>query len=198
MYKSTLLATMIPRLLNFVTVSLAFLGAASAAVVPLEGEDGIYVVHTDDAGTEVHTKIADLDPALLNGTTPNTASLNKRAVAWPGGTYPVCVSLQWIGHYDFYDGGAWQYFYSACEEYSGHRFYNGDSLYSRYGTAVAYMCSYSNDGNPCSVGEWVDAVNWIAGTCSQRNNGYMESAYLTIPSWKKAYGYTTAGSGFCH
>ncbi|KAJ0161395.1 hypothetical protein CTA2_6297 [Colletotrichum tanaceti] len=191
---------MVSKFLSIITASLAFFAISSAHVVPLEGEDGIYVVRTDGTGSEVHTKIADLDHSLANATAAAAADaegLEKRAVAWPGGTYPVCVSLQWIGQYDFYTGGAWQYFYTGCQEAGGQRFYSGDTLYSRYGTAVAYMCSYSPSGNPCSVGEWVDAVNWIAGACPARGNGYMESAYLSIPGWKKAYGYTTAGSGFC-
>ncbi|KAK6223100.1 hypothetical protein QIS74_03945 [Colletotrichum tabaci] len=190
---------MVSKLLSVITASLAFFAASSAYVVPLEGEDGIYVVRTDGTGAEVHTKIADIDLSLANATAAATDAegLEKRAVAWPSGTYPVCVNLQWIGQWDFYNGGAWQYFYNGCLEEGGRRFYNGESLYSRYGTAVAYMCSYSPSGNPCNVGEWVDAVNWIAGTCSARGNGYMESAYLSIPGWKKAYGYTTAGSGFC-
>ncbi|KAF6823383.1 hypothetical protein CMUS01_10720 [Colletotrichum musicola] len=189
-----------PKFLATLVASLALFATSSALTVPEEGEDGIYLAHVDENGQEVHTKIADLDPATSLNVTDAVAAaaLDKRAINWPSGTYPTCVNLQWLGHWDFYDGGAWNYFYDACYDVGSQRFYNGDSLYSRYGSAVAYMCSYSNSGNPCNIQEWVDAVNWLAGTCSQRNGGNMVSAYLTIPAWKKAYGYTTAGSGFCH
>lgn len=183
---------MVPKFLTTLVASLALFATSSAFVVPAEGEDGIYTVHVDETGQEVHTKIADLDPTTaLNVTEDAAAALDKRAVSWPSGTYPVCVNLQWLGHWDFYDGGAWNYFYNACYDVGSQRFYNGDSLYSRYGTAVAYMCSYSNSGNPCNIQEWVDAVNWLAGTCSQRNGGNMVSGEFSFffGPWCKVPGH---------
>jgi len=60
---------------------------------------------------------------------------------------------------------------------------------------VAYLCSYQS--NPCSTREWVDAVSWVQASCHGTDGPYIAPGYLSIPAWKKAYGYVSADSVFC-
>ncbi|OHF02688.1 hypothetical protein CORC01_02084 [Colletotrichum orchidophilum] len=183
-----------------------------ATRVPPGTQQGTYIVTLSPEGQEIHARLPDINHdnahvlPLPPPPPPPPPQSPRGATAWPSHTAPLCSDSPWIGTYDLYhDNGARNAFSSQCAALAGARLGNGDKIYSHWGDAVAYMCSYAGSGggggggggNPCVVQEWVDAVDWAAASCAGRNGGYMECAYLSIPGWKKAYGYTHINTSFC-
>ncbi|KAF2128193.1 hypothetical protein P153DRAFT_358301 [Dothidotthia symphoricarpi CBS 119687] len=168
---------------------LAIASLTSGFTIPEGLAEGVYTASINDDGTHNFTLISDTPSA------PSVPALSKRATTWPSGTKPVCTGGTMLGHYDFYDGGAWGNFWSHCQSLGGTKIGSGSSIFSYWGNAVAYMCAYGP--NPCSVVEWGDAVNWAQNACPYTSGAYVEPAYLNIPSWKKSYGYTNSKTSFC-
>jgi len=175
------------------TIALA-LATAQAYIIPANLTEGVYTVTTAADGTELLTKLSDIN---TNSTNPVLA---KRSTTWPYRTSPVCPTDQrFLKYYDLYSGGAYNSFFGQCQSVGDTKFGNGAKLFSYWGGAVAYMCSYSsvNGGNPCNAQEWADAVSWVQNSCYGRDGPFVQPGWLSIPEWKKAYGYANADTAFC-
>ncbi|KAK0724651.1 hypothetical protein B0H67DRAFT_607143 [Lasiosphaeris hirsuta] len=185
------------NLVHILTATLALSAGVVGITIPANQTEGVYTVTTGADGQDVFVRIGDITPGPLTeaAAISGPGRLGRRATTWPQKTNPICPEARYLKHYDFYDGGAWQGFYSSCQSVGDTRFKNGKAVYAFWGGAVAYMCSYQS--NPCNVQEWVDAVNWVQNSCRGVDGPYFAPGYLSIPAWKKAYGYANSETSFC-
>ncbi|KAK1520220.1 hypothetical protein CPAR01_15271 [Colletotrichum paranaense] len=225
---------MISRPFHHLTILIASAGPVLSTLVPPGSQQGTYIVTLTPEGEELHTRVSGIPDIhavedklspFSQATPPLTPHLPRRdATSWPSDTKPLCSDSPWIttAAFNSNPNGARNAFAAQCAALNGKRLGYREKIYSHWGEAVAYMCSYAGSGdvgngrdggNPCVVQEWVDAVEWAARACGGRNgDGYMEcgrvkvyeradfgngTAYLTIPGWKKAYGYTHINTSFC-
>lgn len=161
--------------------SILFLSAASGSALSQTIElpdlaDGSYIISIDGDSqitwTDITANVTNSPPlAIPKHDAASTSSRLRKRYNWPSGTYPWCPGGDWLLQDDFYQH-SWNAFYSACAA-GGDNQFPANSVFVQYqGTAVSYMCAYT--ANPCHVDEWVDAVNWAAGNCAGRGNGWME------------------------
>jgi len=185
---------MAQKLFFILTAILALFSAAVAFTVPKNQTEGVYIALIDDDGNEVHSKVGEITPGPVPPeVAPTFNNLTKRTT-WPYKTSPRCSQAPWLPMDDFYNR-AWNIFYSNCWSLGDTKIRG--SLYSHWGGAVAYMCSYSAGGSICRPQEWVDAVNWVSNSCHGRSGGWMEAGWLSIPGWYKTYGYANSATPFC-
>ncbi|KAK4124421.1 hypothetical protein N657DRAFT_595284 [Parathielavia appendiculata] len=187
------------KLSSILFSSAAFGSALSQTIQLPELPDGSYIMSLDDDGKLTWTDItanvtSSPAPAIPKRDAAGSSSRIHKRFNWPSGTYPWCPGGDWFLLTDFYDHG-WDAFYATCAAGGGYKFPRNTVLTEYQGTSVSYMCAYTT--NPCNVNEWVDAVNWAAGNCHGRSNGWMEPGYLHVPAWNKRYGYAKAGSSIC-
>ncbi|KAH9204366.1 hypothetical protein DL95DRAFT_398582 [Leptodontidium sp. 2 PMI_412] len=187
------------KLSSVLALSAAFSSALSQTIQLPELADGTYLISIDGDGKQILTDMTvnttDTTPVAIpkRETTSINSRINKR-FNWPSGTYPWCPGGDWFLQSDFYDHG-WDAFYGACAANGDYKFPRGSVFVQYQGNSVSYMCAYTT--NPCSVDEWIDAVNWVSSNCAGRSNGWMEPGYLNIPGWNKRYGYAKSGSSIC-
>ncbi|KAK3398165.1 hypothetical protein B0T20DRAFT_353832 [Sordaria brevicollis] len=163
--------------------SLASSAMAKSLVIPQDLADGAYIISEEADGTQITTDLGN-----ITSTTSTDSIVDKRAVTWPSGTYPWCPGGNVFVDTDFYDH-AWGLFYDSCKALGNSKIPNGGRLVVKWGSVVAYMCSYGS--NPCRTAEWGEAVSWIAGVCTNAPRLYREAAYLHIPGWQKVSSYHT-------
>lgn len=84
------------------------------------------------------------------------SSWPPRAVTYCGDSYIQASDLRDKAQVDFAD---------QCERTNAAFLTSLRAVYAAYGTAVAYMCNFSESGNPCSSAEWLDALGLIAEKC---------------------------------
>jgi hypothetical protein len=170
---------------------------ATAFTVPEDLPDGFYSADIDSNGE----LIAGTEIKLLRARTPEddrvAAELNsKRGLApsriTPRVTLPphhiICKYNQAynLDHYDnalVLIGGAWR----------GGRIGNGQASFSKWNTAVIYMCSYDPNGSPAWKDEYMLTDARMNSYCGARDT----SAYVTIAAWSKHYGRERAGNKIC-
>jgi len=178
-------------------VFLATLATLTTAFkLPANLADGAYEVTINPStGAEEMITIP-----IANSTSvpaPPKPSRLQRRVNWPSGTEPKCAN-NFFWEVDFYEL-SYNGFYQACE----YHFKRGDKLkdkravFVKSGSSVSYMCNYSSKGNPCSPEEWWDAVDKVARQCSTGRDGWRQGGHLSIPSWKKTYGFENSDADFC-
>jgi hypothetical protein len=152
-----------------------FIASGAAITIPADQDNGIYTVEIID-GEEIFTKVSELDiPTTELRSLGSRDSESVRLQArfdWPGDAKPYCND-DYLWSDNLYHG-AYDAFWDKCYAKRYEYFY-GKSLYAKYGQAVAYMCNYSNSGNPCQVSEFADAVNWISGACKGGSNGWKQA-----------------------
>jgi hypothetical protein len=175
----------IMRISNLSSLVLALAGLATAIVVPANLPDGSYLAVVNEAGNSTFELIGDVPTESLRNLPPRNTSKNprKRETTWPGNTNTVCPSGTWLIQSDFYKG-AYDTFWSTCQGFGDRHLPSNTALLSKYGTALAYMCTY-NDKNPCKVSEWADAVGWIHSECTRRGDTVMPPGWLHIGDWHK-------------
>jgi hypothetical protein len=176
-------SSFIMKLIFILSLATFFGTALSSIKLPENLADGTYILSFDNDGKEVWTDITasviDAPPhqgSKFNVTGDGTTSnLHKRSFNWPSGTYASCPGGDWFLQKEFYDR-SWNSFWNACRSNGNHKFPRGTGLFQTQGTALSYMCSFTE--NPCATAEWEDAVNWVAGNCIGRSNGWMEPGML--------------------
>lgn len=125
--------------------------------IPENATSGYYAVTISPSGNEIHT-------LLSPSTNPPNQKRNPSA-GWPPNPKTYCGD-SYIEASDF-TAKVLPDFQSRCDR-TNQEFLKGSSamaVYSLHGTAVAYMCNFSNHGNPCSSAEFVDSVRKIQETC---------------------------------
>ena len=152
---------------------------AQTLPVPEDLADGVYLITIDNDGSSQITK----QLANVTGTTTTTTTTDdsspvskrrfgkKRAYNWPSGTYPYCPGGNWFLQNDFYNR-AFDSFWNTCASLGSYKIPAGARLVAKQGTSVAYMCAFTT--NPCNTNEFGNAVDWTAGSCAARSNGWME------------------------
>ncbi|KXH67405.1 hypothetical protein CSAL01_02587 [Colletotrichum salicis] len=172
---------MISTPFHHLTILTALAAPVLSTLVPPGSQQGTYIVTLTPEGRELHTRIPDVD------IPPPPHHLRRDTTTWPPDTTKaICSDSPWITTADFasHPNGARNAFAAQCAALNGKRLGYREKIYSHWGDAVAYMCSYAgsgdvgngkNGGNPCVVQEWVDAVEWAARDCGGRNgDGFME------------------------
>ena len=163
----------------FALVVAIAIAVADAFTIPSDLPDGIYAVTASTAsGSDELVFLRNVDHAAgsakrQDNTITGSNRLSKR-VNWPKDTSPHCTG-NYFWEIDFYSF-SYQGFYKACTKHfnNGDRIKEKRAVFQKYGTSVAYMCNYSSKGNPCDPSEWAEAVQWIANTCNDVENGWRQ------------------------
>jgi hypothetical protein len=168
------------KLSSIFFLSAAFGSALSQTIQLPDLADGSYIISIDGDGKQIWTDItANVTnappPAIPKPDAVSTNSRLRKRFSWPSGTYPWCPGGDWFLQNDFYQH-SWGAFYDNCASGGDHKFPKNSVLAEYQGSSVSYMCAYT--ANRCNVDEWSDAVNWAAGNCHGRSNGWMEPGML--------------------
>ncbi|RFU25644.1 hypothetical protein B7463_g10696, partial [Scytalidium lignicola] len=174
---------------------LLFLATLSSAFKFTEDhEDGIYFLTIGDDGNEAYTLMDQNLTDVSGAAPPYSARLGRRYQYLPSDSIAYC-NPNVVDMNDFYQV-AYNKFWSICINLGNTRVGEKQAVAAKSQTTVAYMCDYAE--NPCNVNEWWESVGWISSVCTGLGDSvWKQAGWMSIPSWKKSYGYDDINNGFC-